>query len=164
MSSASMLPRVLAASSDINTGTDTTKVITSDTLAGSNLGAKSFCIVVKESDANTAVADGKSAFVVPASMNGMNIVAATASVHTAGTTNTTDIQIRRRRVTTDVDVLSTKITIDSTEQSSVTADAPLVINTSNDDLATGDNIYVDVDAISTTPATGLSVTITAQLP
>ena len=82
------------------------------------------------------------------------------AIYTKGVTDTTDVQIRRSRAGTDADVLSTKITIGD-EWSA----ADGAINASNDDLATGDQLYVDVDAIhSGTAPNGLSVTITAQLP
>jgi len=95
-------------------------------------------------------------------MNGWNLVNAQASVETAGTTNTTDIQIYN--VTQAADMLSTVITIDSTETSSYTAATPPVIDTANDDVATGDKIRVDCDAVSTTAAKGLQVILTFQLP
>jgi hypothetical protein len=61
-------------------------------------------------------------------------------------------------------MLTTKITIDSGEKTSYTAATPPVINTSNDGVATGDEIRVDVDAISTTPPNGLSIILGFQLP
>lgn len=125
-----------------------------------NFARKSVCIAVKQSDQDTAVADGKDGFVVPAALNGWNLVAATASVHTAGTTGTTDIQIRRRRGNTDNDMLSTKITISSGEYTASDG----VVNTSYDDLQTGDMIFIDVDAVHTTAAKGLSVTLEFQYP
>ena len=85
-----------------------------------------------------------------------------ASVETAGTTNTTDIQIHN--VTQTADMLSTKITIDSAELTSYTAATAPVIDAANDDVATGDKLRFDVDAISTTPAVGLQVILTFQLP
>ena len=111
---------------------------------------------------DTATGDGKAMFEVPEELNGMNITAVGAYVFTAGTTNTTDIQIRN--VTDSQDILSTKITIDSTEKSSRTAATPAVINTSYDDLATGDLLAIDVDAVSTTAAKGLTVWFRAELP
>lgn len=149
----------VATSAETNTGTDATRAVSPDGLAGSNYGTKSVCIAVTESDTDCAVANGTIAFVVPASMGTMDLVGVTASVHTAGTTGTMDIQIRRRRATTDADMLSTKVTIDSTETSSTTAATPYVINTSNDDVNEGDNIYIDVDAVHTTAAKGLSVVL-----
>lgn len=147
-----------------NTGTSTSHATTPDGIAGSYAGTKSWVIALHESDTDSEVADGKVGFVVPASMNGMNIVEAVASVHTAGTTGTTDYQLRRRRATSDVDAFSTKLTIDSGETSSTTAATPVVINTSNDDLQTGDILYVDTDAVSTTAAKGDSVVLSARLP
>ena len=61
-------------------------------------------------------------------------------------------------------MLSTKITIDSTETSTTTAATPAVINTSNDDVATGDIIYLDVDAVQTTKAKGGAVGLEFRLP
>jgi hypothetical protein len=126
---------------------------------------RGFSVSLVASDTDVAVADGTSGFCVPETLDGMNIVDCVASVYTAGTTGTTDIQIRRSRAGADVDVLSTKLTIDSAEVSSITAAAPFVINTSNDDLAEGDILFVDIDAISTTTAPkGLFVTVMAELP
>lgn len=114
---------------------------------------------IHDSDVDTAVADGKQYHVVPTPMNGMELVGVIASVDTAGTTGTTDIQIRRVRGASAVDMLSTKATIDSGERDTATAATAYVINTSNDDLATADRIFIDLDAISTTAAKGLSVTL-----
>ena len=106
---------------------------------------------------NTSTGDGKKNFFVPAKLNGMNLVSAVAYVITAGTTNTTDIQINN--VTDGVDMLSTKLTIDSAETSSATAAVPVVIDTAHDDVATGDRLRFDVDAVSTTPAQGLIIVL-----
>lgn len=125
-----------------------------------NFARKCVCIQVKQSDQATAVANGKDPFVVPAALNGWNLVAATASVHTAGETNTTDIMIRRRRESTDADMLSTPITINSAAYTASDG----VVDATKDDLATGDMIFIDVDAVSSTPATGLSVTLEFQYP
>lgn len=105
---------------------------------------------------SVSTGDGKAYIHIPASLNGGVITAVHAKVITAGTTGTTDIQIAN--VTDAVDVLSTKLTIDTTETGSDTA-TPAVINTSNDDLATNDLLRIDVDAISTTAPLGLIVTI-----
>ena len=109
----------------------------------------------------TAVADGAGYFVIPKEMNGLNLIRCVATVITAGTTGTTDIQIHN--VTDAADMLSTKLTIDSTEKSSSTAATPYVINAATDDVAENDVIRIDVDAISTTPAEGLLVTLTFSL-
>lgn len=120
-----------------------------------NFCRKSVCIEVKQSDQDTAVADGKDGFVVPSSINGWNLVGATASVVTAGTTGTLDIQVRRVRGADSADMLSTKITVNSAEYTASDG----VVDAANDDVATGDMIFVDVDAVHTTAAKGLSVTL-----
>jgi hypothetical protein len=67
--------------------------------------------------------------------------------------------VQIRNVTDAVDVLSTAITIDQSEFTSYTAATPPVINTANDDVATGDIIAVDVDGAGVSAA-GLSVHLT----
>ena len=113
---------------------------------------------------NVAAGDGAGGvfFRVPAWMNGYNITAVAAAHGTAGTgTGTTTIQLRN--VTQAADILSTRITIDSTETDSATAAAAAVIDAAQDDLTTGDLIRVDVDAIpATTAPVGLIVSITAE--
>lgn len=99
--------------------------------------------------------DGKVAFVVPAELNGKDITAVICGVYDKGITGTTDVVIRRRRAGVDADVLSTAVTIGDEW---FAADG--VIDTANDDLATGDTITVDVDAIhSGTAPNGLTITI-----
>ena len=109
-----------------------------------------------ESGISVQTGDGAVAFTIPAYMNGMELIDVVASVHTKGITGTTDIQIRRRRAGADADMLSDKLTLgDEYYVSDET------INTDNDDVQTGDQIYVDVDAIhSGTAPLGLSVVLT----
>lgn len=116
-------------------------------------------IVVIESTMNAVTGNGTAGLVISESLNGYNLVDAIAGVHTQGVTGSTDIQIRRRRAGADADMLSTKITIGAEY---FARDG--VIDTANDDLATGDMLFVDVDAIHTTAPKGLSVTMTFQLP
>ena len=149
-----------ASVSEVNTGTNAVKFVTPDSLAGSNLGEKSVSFAPFKSNKDVVVGNGLVGFVVPSSMDGMNLVDATASVYAVGTTNTTDIQIRRSRAGVDVDMLSTPITISS---GGFTA-SDGVVDTANDDLATGDIIFIDVDATSTTKAKGLFVVPVFRLP
>ena len=111
---------------------------------------------------NTATGDGKYFFRIPKELNGFNLTRVAAVVYTAGTTGTTDIQIRNK--TQSADMLTTKITIDSGETDTSTAAAAAVIDTANDDVATGDAIAVDVDAVSTTPAQGLYIELQFSIP
>jgi hypothetical protein len=91
--------------------------------------------------------DGKAWHRVTAYEAGMNLVGGAAHNPTAGTGATT-IMLRRDRNGTMADMLSTPITIDSTERDSKDA-APCAVNAANDDLAEGDLIWVDLDAIGT---------------
>lgn len=152
----------LATSAETTTGTDATRAVTPDGLAGSDYGKRVVGIQVVASGTDTAVGDGKAFFRVPSILNGYNLVGVAMNVYTAGTTNTTDVQIRN--VTDSVDMLSTKLTIDSTETDTSTAAAAAVIDTSKDDVATGDKIAIDIDAVSSTAAKGLYVELTFQLP
>ena len=111
---------------------------------------------------DTATGDGKAFFRIPAELNGMNLTGVAGCVYTAGTTNTTDVQIRN--ATQTADMLTTKITIDSGETDTSTAATAAVIDTNNDDVATGDLIAVDMDAVSTTPAKGYYLEMRFELP
>lgn len=159
---ADLASSAVAAASDLNTWTSTTKLITPDALAWSNYGIEYFQLAVFDWTTDVATWDGKYYFHIPPKLNGRNLVYTHAEVITAWTTGTTDIQIAN--VTDAVDVLSTKLTIDSTETGSDTAATAAVINTSNDDAATNDLWRVDVDAVSTTAPKWLIVTLWFQLP
>jgi hypothetical protein len=109
-----------------------------------------------------ATGDAKAFVTIPAGLNGYNITAVQADVVTAGTTGTMDIQLHN--ITAAADILSTKLTIDSAETSSSTAATAAVIDAAQDDLTTGDRIRFDIDAVHTTPAKGLFITLTCTLP
>lgn len=118
---------------------------------------RSICIVPFTSAEAVTVGDGTIGFAVPANMNGLRLTAAMLAVHDAGSGGgTTDVQVRRRRAGASADMLTTKITL---SPSTFTASS-VSVETANDDLQTGDLIYVDVDAINFTAPSGLSVTLT----
>ncbi len=152
----------VATTAETDTGTDAARAVSPDALAGSYAGTKSAQFVVFDFTTDVATGNGKFYFDIPSALNEMNLVVAKASVITAGTTGTTDIQIHN--LTDIADMLSTVITIDSGETSSSTAATPPVINTTNDDVVTDDIIRVDVDAVSTTAPKGLLVTLEFRLP
>lgn len=154
----------LAISSELNTGTDATRAVTPDALAGSNYGTAVVQLLVFDDSQDVATGDGAGDlfFRVPSTLNGMNLVAVAAAVQTAGTTGTTDVQINN--VTQAADMLTTKLTIDSAETDSSTAATPAVIDTANDDVATADILRIDVDAVSTTAPKGLLVELQFRLP
>lgn len=121
-----------------------------------------FGIQVVDAIDNTTTGDQKAFFRIPPELNGMNLTRVAATVFTAGTTNTIDIQIRNK--TDSVDMLSTKMTIDTAETDTSTAATPAVIDTTKDDVVTGDVIAIDVDAVHSTPAKGLYVEMLFALP
>jgi hypothetical protein len=131
-----------------------------DSFIAANSTAKIITFAPIESIIDVAVGDGTIAFTVPPLLNGYNLVGVLASVHTLGAgTGATTIQLRRRRAGANVDMLSTRITIDPTEYYAEDG----VVNTSYDDLQTGDQIYVDIDQLPTTPPKGLGIAITFNI-
>jgi len=117
-------------------------------------------IVIKAlPDANdTYVGDGITAITIPSTLNGLYLYSIAAHVYTAGTGATTDVQLYN--LTTAVDVLSTKLTIDAGETDSSTAATPVVINTSGDinKVYTATVLRIDIDQIaSSTAAKGLEI-------
>ena len=151
-----------AAYTDINTGTDTTKFVTAAALKASYVATKDVGWAIIDSDTVTATGDGKKAYVVPASLNGMNVIGFTCSIYNlnSATGGATTMQLRRSRAGTDADVLSSALSIAYT---GYTANGS--INTSYDDLVAGDMLFVDIDSVTTGAAQkGLACTMTAQLP
>ena len=160
---ASIVALTKAAGSDIKTGTDDAKYATSKAIKDSGISTNKIVgIQVFDAADSTATGDGKAFFRVPVELNGMNLTGVAATVYTAGTTNTTDIQIRNK--TDSTDMLSTKLTIDTGETDTSTAATAAVIDTTKDDVATGDVLAIDVDAVSSTPAKGLWVELRFALP
>lgn len=152
----------VATAAETTTGTDATRAVSPDGLAGSKYGERALQCVVQEFTTDLATGDGQFYMHIDSRIGGMDLVDVHAEVITAGTTGTTDIQIRN--VTQAADMLSTKITIDSGETGSDTADTPPVIDTANDDVAENDVLRVDIDAVSTTAPKGLIVTLGFRLP
>jgi hypothetical protein len=104
--------------------------------------------------------DGKAIFCIPARMNGWNLTAAHGFVTTVSSSGTPTVQIRN--VTQAADMLTTRITI-SASAFTTYGGGQGVIDTGNDDVATGDRIAVDVD-VAGTGAKGLGVILTFRVP
>ena len=93
---------------------------------------------------------------IAANANGKVITAVLATVYDQGVTGTTEVQLIRRRAGAEVNVLSGVVSLGA-----VYFAANGTINTSNDDLATGDELFIEVTQVhSGTPPNGLSVVIT----
>jgi hypothetical protein len=151
-----------ASSTEINSGTDDTKFVTAYGLSASYVGTKDIGWTLFDNDTATAIGDGKKAYAVPASLNGMNLVDVTCSVAdlNSAVSGATTVVLRRCRGATCADMTSTGVTID---YNAYTA-SDETVDTSNDDLATGDNLYFDVNAITTPAQKGLSCTALFRLP
>lgn len=153
----------IATAAETTTGTDAARAVSPDGLAGSDvMGGRGIQVVIVDFTVDVATGNGQFYFHVDERLAGMNIVDVHAEVITAGTTNTTDIQLHN--LTAAADILSTKLTIDSGETGSDTAATAAVINASEDDLTLHDIIRFDVDAVSSTAPKGLIVTIGCRLP
>lgn len=126
------------------------------------VGQKEIGWTIHDSDVAISVADGKQAAVVPASMNGMNLVDLTCSVHdlNSAASGDTTVVLRRVRGATATDMTSTGVTIAYTDYTA----SDDIVDTANDDLATGDKLYIDVNTITTAAQKGLSCTALFQTP
>lgn len=128
-----------------------------------DLEALNRVVVIKVIDDATELTtgDGKTKFVVPAELNGMNLVSVGAHVFAVSSSGLPTVQLYN--ATQAADMLTTRITIDENEKDSKDATTPAVIDTANDDVATGDEIRVDVDVAGTATA-GLEVRMGFRLP
>lgn len=154
----------LATTAETTTGADTVRAVTPDGLAGSIYGAKGCSILVSDpTGAALTTGDSKAYIRIDNFLTGMNLVSVGASVTTASSSGLVNVQIRRVRSGTPADMLSTSLTIDASETDSNTAATPAVINTANDDILDGDQIYIDVDGAGT-GTKGLNVTLQFQTP
>ena len=123
-------------------------------------------LTVFDKDATPTTGNGKNFISIPPDVNGMNLTYVFASFMTVGSGQTTALSVQLRNVTDSVDMLSTNITIDVDEISSATAATAAVINASYDDVATNDQIAIDIDGVPTggTAAKGLYVTMGFSWP
>ena len=154
----------LAIDTEVTTGTDATRAVTPDALAGSSIfGVKS---IVAQLNGTTALTTSEKVyFRIPPSMNGMNLVSVRGACGTgaAGSSSSGTPTFTVKNVTDNQQMLSTSLTIDAGEYTSATAAAAVAINTTYDDVATDDLIEVAV----TTAGTGVTyatVTLGFQLP
>lgn len=118
-------------------------------------------------DEATATGDGQYYFVVPARLNGLTLTGIVGTVVSVGATGTLTVQVARCAPVatgdtcsgTVADMLSTRLTIDSNEASSSTAATAAAINATNATVSTNQVLRVDVDAVHSTPAEGLILTL-----
>jgi hypothetical protein len=151
----------LATTAETTTGTDTARAVTPDGLSGSDYGKRIVEWRVIASGTALTTGDGKDYFVVPVTLNGYNLVDFDIAVDTVSSSGTPTVQLYN--VTDSQDILSTVATIDANEFTSYTAATAPAINTSYDDVSTGDRLRCDVD-VSGTGTTGLILIMIFQLP
>jgi len=116
--------------------------------------------------------NGKAYFPIPSFLNTYELTGVSATTTDAGVTGTMTIQLARCAVAatgdqcaSSADMLSTLLQFDTNEANSLDATNQPVINTSNDDVATSQQIRVDIDAIhSGTAANGLVIILTFSAP
>jgi hypothetical protein len=104
-----------------------------------------YIAVYLNSDVALVTGDYQGWFMIPPALNGWNITHVSAMRRSG--TGVPALQLRN--VTDAVDVLTTKVTIDTSEVTSGTAATPPVIDTTKDDVATYDIFAVDVDVAGT---------------
>ena len=155
----------LATAAETSTGTDDTRAVTPDGLAGSVYGKKSVSLMIATSTATflTTTAADEICFIVPSAMNGMNLTRAHAVHRTVGASGTST-QVQIVNVSQAANMLTRMIHIDPGETSSTAAVTQPVIDTGNDDVATDDMLCPDVTAVETTPGKGTIVILDFNLP
>lgn len=142
-----------ATGAEINTGTDDVKFATSKAIDDSKLKTKMFMVRLLDSDTNQAADTTVGGDYRISPKNAITVTNVGAYCDTAGTTGTFTVDIHEAGTT----ILSTKITVDTTEKSSETAATAPVISDSA--IAADAIVTFDIDGIQTTPAKGLVVWI-----
>jgi hypothetical protein len=118
-------------------------------------GSKRFLsFAIYDADESVRVANGISWQTIPAELSGYNLKGVTASVYAQGTGSlSTTIQVRRRRGSSTANMLYAPLSIGYVYYAESTA-----VDTGNDDLITGDQIFIDILSTHQTVAPlGLSV-------
>lgn len=153
----------LATIAETNTGTDVTRALTPDWLAGSNFGISYVACSLNGTTALTT--SDKAYFRIPPAFTGMNLVTVRATVGTgaSGSSSSGVPTFTVKNVTDGNQMLSTNLTVDASEYTSATAATAAVINTSFDDVVTDDLIEVAC-TVAGTGVTYATITLGFQLP
>jgi|SRR3990167_49312 len=140
----------LATTAEINTGTDSTRAMPIDQFVASNRNVRYVLIRVLDPTTNHTVSTTVGGDLeIPFTGT---IIEIGAYVDTAGVTGLATIDVNLNGTTL---MTTNKITIDSAEKTSRTAATAPVLTTTA--VTAGDLITVDIDAIQTTAAQGLTV-------
>ena len=117
----------------------------------SNLSFKLTQVAASDETTALTVGTAKVTFRIPKALTLKAVRAGLSTAQTSGSILTVDIN---KNGTT---VLSTKITIDNTEKTSVTAATPAVISVTS--FADDDEVTIDIDQVGDGTAKGLKVTL-----
>lgn len=116
-----------------------------------------FTILIGGPTAPVTTGDSQEILTIPEDLDGADLDHVSISLRgAASSSGLPTVQIRN--ITQAHDMLTTPVSIDVSEFHSYTAAVPPVINTSNNSVAKGDRIAVDVD-IAGTGAQGLTVMV-----
>jgi hypothetical protein len=161
--SVSFDPAVIATSSDAASDAISKVAIVSD--ATSKAGRRTVILKVYNEASAIASGDGKMYFTCPATLNGMNLVSVGGHLYTAATSGVVQVQIEN--VTSAADMLSAAKLLewDATEKDTATAAASsvAVINTGADNVLTGEEIRINIDAAAS-GAKGMEIRLTFRTP
>lgn len=146
----------LATTAETTTGTDATRAVTPDGLAGSIYGRKVFSWQIIDGATALTAGSSKAVLRIDSQISGMNIGTLAGCVVTTG--SQCSVMLRRVRSGSSVNVLSTSLTIDASETDSNTAATANVINASNDDMTDADQLHVDIESVGGGAAKGLILT------
>lgn len=146
----------LLTTAEINTGTDTTRAIPIDQYVASNRNVRYLALRVIEATTDVAVATTKGG---DFEMRFAGTITGIGAYNdTAGTTGTMTIDVNLNGTTV---MTTNKITIDTAEKSSLTAATAPALTTTT--VAAGGLITIDIDAIHTTAAKGLTVWLSIRM-
>lgn len=121
-------------------------------------------ITVTSPDDTAVVGDAQGIpFFIPEEFNGFNLVRAHGALDTPGSGGSATL-LQVRNVTQGVDMLTSGISIQVGDTGSWEGgSSPGTIDPANDDVATGDEIVIDVDVLSTN-AQGIIAILTFEAP
>lgn len=124
---------------------NTNKIIVSNGTTFTLIDDTKWIPIILNTDTPLTSGDDKLRFPIAPVLNGYSLVSIVGFRQSG--TGTLTIQLNNH--TLGQDILTTRLTIDSGETSSITAATPVVINTSYDHVASYDIIAVDVDDAGT---------------
>lgn len=147
----------LATAAETTTGTATDRAVTPDGLAGSDYGKR--VVQFQMNDSTALTTNAKAYMRVPAVMNGWNLVGIAGMCVGASSSGAVTFTVKKGATS----MLSTNLTIDASETDSSTAATAAVIDTAQDDVATGNQIEVACSGAGT-GVTYAVVELTFQAP